>query len=203
MAGEGRILYHATSLEIAADIHVTGFRRGTRGMFGPGVYFAQTPECARHKALTSCPNERVVVLKCKVNVGREKKIYGPHRNEYYSLNFQKVRSEGYDSIYALSREDGGCVTTPEWVIYEPWRVQLLSEEFEEPRLEREYMARLLCNPNDTNRYSSTVYGDPHACPHCGPGRILVPLDDNDPMATCGRCNRQFERPIKSHYSQFM
>ena len=60
-----RTLYHATNATAANNILNGGFRCGSSGCCGGGIYFASTPQQARHKSR----NGSEVVLSAQVNIG--------------------------------------------------------------------------------------------------------------------------------------
>uniref|UniRef100_A0A8C1SIA5 Poly [ADP-ribose] polymerase n=1 Tax=Cyprinus carpio TaxID=7962 RepID=A0A8C1SIA5_CYPCA len=72
---EGNVyrMYHGTSRENAEKIKVSGFKQSSGGMLGRGVYLSRDLEKASRYPLDLPENKRVV-LRVKVNVGRVKKI---------------------------------------------------------------------------------------------------------------------------------
>eukprot|EP00438_Fugacium_kawagutii_P035220 Skav214375 [mRNA] locus=C8776280:85:414:- [translate_table: standard] len=96
-------LYHETSLEAATSI-LTSQRmyRGSSGLAGGGIYFAESPNEARKKA-----NHHGVLLKATVRVGRMKVV---HRAADESC--RDLERQGYDSVKLLGRDSG-----TEYIVY--------------------------------------------------------------------------------------
>jgi hypothetical protein len=65
-----RTVYHCTTYAAYKGIrHDLKMRRGSRGMFGAAIYFAESPEAARHKCAHS--NEgKVLVFGADVDLGK-------------------------------------------------------------------------------------------------------------------------------------
>ena len=108
----GTRLYHCTSRSNAASIKSNGFRCGSGGMTGGGIYFAESISDASRKA-----RQNGVVLECEVNLGRVKHVSSSGDN---NLNLQQLNRDGYDSV---------CIPRngTEYCVYEPSRVQVLGE----------------------------------------------------------------------------
>jgi hypothetical protein len=101
-------LYHCTTNSNAASIRRSGFRCGSSGLTGAGIYFADASRKAQSHG---------VVLECKVNLGRVKHVSSGGDN---NLNLQQLNRDGYDSV---------CIPRngTEYCVYEPSRVQVLGE----------------------------------------------------------------------------
>jgi len=108
----GTRLYHCTSRSNAASIKSNGFRCGSGGMTGGGIYFAESISDASRKA-----RQNGVVLECEVNLGRVMDV-GSNGND--SLSLSSVRQQGYDSV-RIPRNG------TEYCVYEPHRVRVLGE----------------------------------------------------------------------------
>jgi len=93
--------------------------RGKQGMFGGGIYFAESPQVAQHKAL-----HKGKLLTCKVFVGKEFTLnaYDP---KYANVTFKDLQKMGYDSVYAPK---GSGVGEAEIVVYNYDQVCILKSE---------------------------------------------------------------------------
>ena len=108
----GTKLYHCTSRSNAASIKSSGFRCGSGGMTGGGIYFAESISDASRKA-----RQNGVVLECNVDLGRVMDV-GSNGND--SLSLSSVRQRGYDSV-RIPRSG------TEYCVYEPHRVRVVDE----------------------------------------------------------------------------
>jgi ubiquitin len=108
----GTRLYHCTSRSNAASIKSSGFRCGSGGLTGGGIYFAESISDASRKA-----RQNGVVLECEVNLGRVMDV-GFNGND--SLSLSSVRQQGYDSV-RIPRNG------TEYCVYEPHRVTFVRE----------------------------------------------------------------------------
>jgi len=107
--GEVLTLYHQTSAEIAALIFEGGFKPGTRGWCGGGIYFAMKPWQTYHKAIG--PNSHLgSILEVEVDLGRVRHM-SPTCDR--SMTAEKMFADGYDSI-RFNPGDGD-----EIVVYSP------------------------------------------------------------------------------------
>jgi hypothetical protein len=108
----GMRLYHCTSASNADSIRRSGFRCGSGGLAGGGIYFAESVSDASRKA-----HAQGVVLECEVDLGRM--MHLSHSGDS-SLNLHSVKSRGYDSV---------CIprSGTEYCVYEPHRVRVLSQ----------------------------------------------------------------------------
>jgi hypothetical protein len=98
--------YHCTTRKAANVIMSTQrFRRGTNGMVGGGIYFAETPEDARRKAR---PSDANVVLDAKVQLGRQ---YVVSTKGDKTLSYARLVKMERDSVL-LNRTNG-----LEYVVY--------------------------------------------------------------------------------------
>lgn len=104
--------YHATSFQNAVKIVAEGFKKGTTGMLGAGIYFAETPTGALNKAHSPILDALVIVV---LNAGRLTTETSPHRD----WNLERINKIGFDSV-----EIRNCRTGPEICIYEPERVNI-------------------------------------------------------------------------------
>jgi hypothetical protein len=105
-------LYHCTTKSNAASIRRSGFRCGSSGLTGGGIYFAESIDDASRKA-----QSQGVVLECEVNLGRVKHVGSSGDS---SLNLSQINRDGYDSV---------CIPRngTEYCVYEPSRVQVVGE----------------------------------------------------------------------------
>ena len=109
-----RIVYHATTYEAAKsilnDMHLV---KGSKGMFGPGIYFAASMEIAKHKSRV-CVGAYVI---CKVDFGYAIVLGSPCKN----LTLEDIREYGCDSVMGRS----GPNTNWEFIVYESERTRPL------------------------------------------------------------------------------
>jgi hypothetical protein len=87
-------------------------------MFGSGIYFAESAEIAYAKAWHK---EIGCIIEAEVALGR---CYEPQQAE--SFTYRKLKSMGYDSVWARTRPDGPMGTSQEWIVYSKYQVRLLS-----------------------------------------------------------------------------
>mmetsp|Transcript_14449 Transcript_14449/g.27070 ORF Transcript_14449/g.27070 Transcript_14449/m.27070 type:complete len:204 (+) Transcript_14449:62-673(+) len=96
-------LYHETSPDCAEQILSSQrMRRGSAGLAGGGIYFAESPQEARSKA-----NSHGVLLRATVRVGNMKTV---HRST--DETYTELQRQGYDSVKLLGRPSG-----TEYVVY--------------------------------------------------------------------------------------
>ena len=99
-----RTLYHQTSSDAARVIKSSGkMYRGSSGLAGGGIYFAETPRDTEHKA-----QHHGEVLSCEVDLGRTLEL-GPDGDS--SMTHTKLKSMGYDSVKITGRRGD------EYVVY--------------------------------------------------------------------------------------
>ena len=113
-----RTLYHATSESAARGILSEGFRCGSRGCVGGGIYFADSPRAARHKSSHGAE----VVLEARVDCGRALVVAGGARGSY---SVGSLRSRGADSVYLPNGAAGGNADA-EFVVFSNSRVRSVS-----------------------------------------------------------------------------
>jgi hypothetical protein len=106
----GKKLYHCTSEHNAQSIERGGFRPGSHGIAGGGIYFAETPTDAVRKA-----HNHGAVLKCRVKLG---KVLDVAYEGDSSLTLSEVKRLGYDSV-RIPRFG------TEYCIYEPSRAKVV------------------------------------------------------------------------------
>jgi hypothetical protein len=110
-------LYHATSSEAGARI---GTQRkivaGLFGMFGAGIYFADTPEAARPKS----QHGDTVIVTADVDMGRSLVLDSPSNG----LTLDRVRQLGCDSVKGRS----SARALWDYVVFESSRITLISVE---------------------------------------------------------------------------
>jgi len=105
-------LYHQTSPVIAALILKGGFKLGTSGWCGGGIYFAISPEDTSKKAI-SPDSHKGFIIAAQVDVGR---VLHLSKKCDWSMTDQKLQSEQYDSV-TFNPGDG-----VEYVVYSSDRV---------------------------------------------------------------------------------
>jgi len=98
-------LYHGTSAFAVKQVAADGFQLPWKpGMFGRGVYFADTP-------LKSWQYSTVgFILVCDVALGCVQEAR-------YANRLTSSLGMGYDSVVGLPRAQGGSLRIPEWVVY--------------------------------------------------------------------------------------
>jgi hypothetical protein len=108
--------FHGTDDNGVRGITKDGFRMPDqnppptkRGMYGQGIYFATDSSKSAQKIYTKGSQK---LLLCQVILGKSKTV----QQADYSLNKQKLRSHGYDSVYAPR---GTAVKNDEFVIFDP------------------------------------------------------------------------------------
>jgi large subunit ribosomal protein L40e len=111
----GMLLFHCTTKENAAAIKRNGFRCGSSGIAGGGIYFAASAEDAARKA-----HHNGVVLECQVDLGR---VHDVGFNGDSSLCLVKVRAQQCDSLRIPRNGQPGT----EYCVYEPSRVRVVGE----------------------------------------------------------------------------
>lgn len=102
-----KTLYHSTSTEAGPFILRGGFRPGTQGWCGGGIYLAETVDATKTKAIGP-DSAQGFIIEATVNVGVVKYM-GKTCNR--QLTGQQVAAEGYDSV-SFDPGDGR-----EWVVY--------------------------------------------------------------------------------------
>ena len=127
-------LYHCTSRSNAKLIKKNGFRCGSVGTAGGGIYFATSISDA---SLKSAKNG--VVLECDVDLGRVMKL--AIGNPTFTL--KKIRELGYDTIMTEfwgGRGAMGWAEIPlvvafgkEYCVYEPFRINIVGEHKDLPQ----------------------------------------------------------------------
>lgn len=110
-----RTLYHATSASAARSILSGGFRCGSSGCVGGGIYFADSPSAARHKSR----NGSEVVLQADVYLGNAYTI----RNGVSRRDADSVDRSG--SVY-LPNGAGGGGADAEYAVFSSSRVSDVS-----------------------------------------------------------------------------
>jgi len=109
----GKKLYHCTSEQNAQSIEREGFRPGSQGIAGGGIYFAETPADAVRKA-----HNHGAVLKCRVKLG---KILDVAYEGDSSLTSSEVKRLGCDSV-RIPRYGA------EYCVYEPSRARVVGRD---------------------------------------------------------------------------
>jgi len=130
-------LFHGTSWEGARGITSGGFRLPEHpGMFGRGIYFADSPlkswQYASHEEAVpapccgahSCCARGGLIMMCLVDLGEPRVerqanvgLHGYNRASCWAC--LTCQSGAYDSVVGLSKEQGGVLRVPEYVVYDP------------------------------------------------------------------------------------
>eukprot|EP00484_Ammonia_sp_Unknown_P026984 CAMPEP_0197048460 /NCGR_PEP_ID=MMETSP1384-20130603/23819_1 /TAXON_ID=29189 /ORGANISM="Ammonia sp." /LENGTH=115 /DNA_ID=CAMNT_0042480603 /DNA_START=270 /DNA_END=617 /DNA_ORIENTATION=- len=110
------VLYHVTNKAGADGIgQAKQMNRGSDGMFGGGVYFAESEEVAKYKAIYKGYSIKATVL-----VGKELKVDSHTAGKF---SFRELWKKGYDSVWAPK----GCGTGEcERVIYNYDQIEIIS-----------------------------------------------------------------------------
>jgi len=125
---EGQRLFHGTSWESAQGIVSDGFRLPSHaGMFGRGIYFADCP--LKSWWYTDSRAWRPgVILYCWVELGNAKHAKGalPALSQPPSRSFWEwIRgTRRYDSVVGDDQSVGGALRVPEYIVYNPARVEV-------------------------------------------------------------------------------
>lgn len=111
-------LYHVTDEKAGKLIMQSGeMLRGSTGMFGGGIYFAETVSSAKYKAL-----HQGYLVEADVWIGKELRVPKAEL-KYRTMTFTKLRASGCDSLWAPN----GCGTGKcERVVYNKDQVQIIS-----------------------------------------------------------------------------
>ena len=110
--GQSIVAYHASDAAAAVSICANGFRCGSSGLAGGGIYFATSEQDASRKS----NHGNGVVLTCQLALGRTLTL-DQHGDPTMTLH--KLNGMGYDSVKILRNGD-------EYAVYEPSRVRVLS-----------------------------------------------------------------------------
>jgi len=105
-------LYHQTSEQACAMILANGFRPGSQGWCGGGIYFAVDPQATYHKAIGP-DSSHGCILQAVVNLG----LVRHAGKDCDRLTAQRLMSTGFDSV-TFDPGDG-----PEYVVYSGSRVR--------------------------------------------------------------------------------
>lgn len=112
------ILYHVTNPENGQKIKQSNrMQRSKQGVFGGGIYFAETAQDANYKA-----KHRGILVTCRVYVGKCLEVNNTNAGKF---TFTSLYKKGYDSIWA---PNGGVNGTPDRVIYNWDQVVIISVE---------------------------------------------------------------------------
>eukprot|EP00429_Kryptoperidinium_foliaceum_P020428 CAMPEP_0176038996 /NCGR_PEP_ID=MMETSP0120_2-20121206/19329_1 /TAXON_ID=160619 /ORGANISM="Kryptoperidinium foliaceum, Strain CCMP 1326" /LENGTH=133 /DNA_ID=CAMNT_0017372391 /DNA_START=33 /DNA_END=434 /DNA_ORIENTATION=+ len=111
---EVRTLWHITAY--GQEIKdARRMERGSQGMVGAGIYFADSLADCRQKAHSTGWKVRASVF-----LGKRKNIA---KSEIKNYSFRRLQQEGYDSLCVTD-----CVTGPEYIVFNRDQVQLLQVE---------------------------------------------------------------------------
>lgn len=111
------ILVHITDREAAKSIVTSGVMRcSSKGMLGPGVYFAENKQAADLKA-----HHKGAIVVCAVNLGKLYEVYGPERQ----LSLSQLKTQNYDSVRGYKSKSPECKhfnTGTEFCVFEGNRI---------------------------------------------------------------------------------
>eukprot|EP00929_Paragymnodinium_shiwhaense_P048711 TRINITY_DN24593_c0_g1_i1.p1 TRINITY_DN24593_c0_g1~~TRINITY_DN24593_c0_g1_i1.p1 ORF type:complete len:439 (+),score=37.54 TRINITY_DN24593_c0_g1_i1:77-1318(+) len=143
ISASGRRLFHGTSFDAARSIVSTGFRLPRAGgMFGKGIYFADCPNKSwqycffwgpcmypLHKYLPRVFHTPGIMFVCWVDLGKQKRkrwATGESAEGYKKTwwSYLVFGTDEYDSVVGLSKEEGGTLRVPEYVVYKPEQVRI-------------------------------------------------------------------------------
>jgi hypothetical protein len=111
------LLYHATSRANGESIRKSGkMHCGSSGMFGAGIYFANSPESAKYKARNDGRIGDAMVL-AEVDLGTSLEVSKANSN----LNKANVSSQNCQSVHGHIAGRGD-----EFVVFDSWRVTVIS-----------------------------------------------------------------------------
>eukprot|EP00933_Yihiella_yeosuensis_P081538 TRINITY_DN95167_c0_g1_i1.p1 TRINITY_DN95167_c0_g1~~TRINITY_DN95167_c0_g1_i1.p1 ORF type:complete len:331 (+),score=56.87 TRINITY_DN95167_c0_g1_i1:97-1089(+) len=105
-------LYHQTGSNVGPLILAHGFRPGTQGWCGGGIYFATSPQATETKAIGP-DSHKGYMIEARVNVGRVKMM--PRQCDR-GMNAGRIHAQGYNTI-RFNPGDGD-----EIVVYSPSQV---------------------------------------------------------------------------------
>eukprot|EP01083_Nonionella_stella_P090563 252985_1 len=119
------ILYHVTDRHSAKSIHHNNLMiRGESGLFGGGIYFAETIDVAMHKA-----HHEGYVITAEVMIGNEFTLYG-YDHRYHFLTFTELWNMGYDSVHAPNGAGLSLLGECERVVYNCDQINILRIDVE-------------------------------------------------------------------------
>lgn len=126
---DGRRLFHGTKRDNAHGILSDGFRLPDRkGMFGKGIYFADTPLKSWQYTDGMYSWTTGLILACWVELGRpchqksaRTDLTRPPRRSF--LEWVKGK-EKYSSVVGDDHEVGGSLRAPEYIIYDPSQAEV-------------------------------------------------------------------------------
>eukprot|EP01084_Bolivina_argentea_P179124 309548_1 len=111
------ILYHITNEECAETIFKDQTMKcGTKGMFGGGIYFAETPKDAHYKA-----THHGILITAQVFVGNEYIVSDYKAGQF---TFEQLQGMGFDSIYAPCGSGSGSADR---VVYNSDQVHIIKK----------------------------------------------------------------------------
>jgi hypothetical protein len=114
-------LFHCTNSSAYAAIISQGqMRPGPSGMFGAGIYFADSESAARHKCQHHDSRDDAIII-ATVDMGRALRLEAPDN----SMNLSRLRSLGCNSIKGRRSRQADW----EYVVYESNRVHIELSEF--------------------------------------------------------------------------
>lgn len=159
--GEKKV-YHATDYNSAQNIiRDRLLKKGTNGMFGPGIYFASSPQIAKQKTL-HVHHFANTYVECMVDFGNALILEEPNHN----IKLEDITKHGCNSI--LGRSQIGHKW--EFVVYESSRTKPIS-------------MTLYSNNNnaqfESNQYNSNDYPQVSYCKGCTITKIEFPDEYRD------------------------
>eukprot|EP01084_Bolivina_argentea_P268206 455483_1 len=121
-------LYHVTDEKSAESIFKQNKMKCSKGMFGGGIYFAESPKDAHYKALRTG-----VLITAKVFVGNE---YNAKDGSAGYFDFKSLQELGFDSLYVPNGSGSGSVQR---VVYNSDQVYLIKKETYKPPPDIKYV----------------------------------------------------------------
>ena len=110
--------FHGTGEDGVRGISENGFRMGSSGMYGAGIYFATDSSKSSQEIYTKGSNKLLV---CSVLLGKYKTVDKADS----SLSLEKLKREGFDSVFARrDTKNSGGVLNDEFIIYDPHQAKI-------------------------------------------------------------------------------
>jgi len=121
-----RELFHGTAPVNGTGILMEGFRAGTYGMFGGGIYFGYRGKASNFasSAVNQKGNTQVsskVLLKCWVALGKIFKA----TEAMHGLRSAPAGYNSVEGVVGVTASWGGRLQASEWVVYDPQQVSVV------------------------------------------------------------------------------
>ncbi len=139
--GRTKILYHVTSTTAAQSIESSQqMNKGKSGMFGAGIYFAESPAICKTKA-----HFHGATIQATVELGKSLICYQPCPKMDYSTLTTKYSCDSVKGV--------GCVSNPEYCVYQSIQVKNIKI------INGKQYAQSLCMNNKCKYYLSAHKGN--------------------------------------------